>query len=298
VSEGSKSNIVKDRPEEERKHRIIGKRWVDKVILLNTLFDLVTSESDHFVTLEKKPYVSGFDPELVSTSLTPVHYRPLHQRIYWATKDLDGYKDGDDARAEIRIQRKLGTGRWEQTLKLSRQSDPQKCVGKTIVRQEYEREVNGFRIDLGLFPKEAEKAARAVFSDKPLKPVICIEGQGIPVLYHPDGRADILFEIKFDKGKGFSFDGEQCEVVEVEIELKENLDGAAAEEIEALLDKSDAALHKKSPDQLVPCIESKPAGLFSHLNNRCEEDPATFGRAFDALPDDRWVKQHSLSFGR
>ena len=116
--------------------------------------------------------------------------------------------------------------------------------------------------------------------------------------YHPDGRADILFEIKFDKGKGFSFDGEQCEVVEVEIELKENLDGAAADEIEALLDKSDAALLKKSPDQLVPCIESKPAGLFSHLNNRCEEDPATFGRAFDALPDDRWVKQHSLSFGR
>ena len=298
MSEGSKSNILRDRPEEERKHRIIGSRWVDKVILLNTLFDFVTSESDHFVTLEKTPYVSGFDSELVSTSLAPVHYRPLHQRFYWATKDLDGYKDGEDTRPEIRIQRKLGTGRWKQTLKLSRQSDPQKGVGKTIVRQEYEREVNGFRIDFRLFPNEAEQAARSVFGDKPLKPVICMQGQGIPILYHPCGRADILFEIKFDKGKGFSFDGEQCEVVEVEIELKENLDGAAVEEIEALLDESDAALYKNFPDQLAPCIESKPAALFSHLKTRRKENPNTFGEAFDALPDDRWVMQNSLSFGR
>ncbi|MDB3952774.1 hypothetical protein N9452_02700 [Alphaproteobacteria bacterium] len=291
MSKGSKSNIADDKPEEERKHRIIGNGWADKAILLDMLFDFVKSETDHFITLEKKPYVSGFDPELVLTSLVPVNYRPLHQRIYWATKDLDGYKGGDDKRAEIRIQRKLGSGYWEQSLKLSGRNDPQKGAGKTIVRQEYERDVDSFRIDLGLFPKKAEQAARSVFGDKPLKPLICLQGQGIPVLYHPDGRADILFEIKFDKGKGFSFDGEQCEVVEVEIELKENLGGAAAEEIEALLDKSDRALYKKSPNQLVPSIESKPARLFAHLNKWCEEDPDAFGHAFDALPDDRWVAQ-------
>jgi len=291
VLEASKSSISDDKPEEERKHRILGDRWADKAVLLDALFEFVKSEPDHFITLDTAPHVDGFDPELVSASLAPAHHRPLHQRIYWATKALDGYQNADDTKAEIRIQRKLGSGCWEQTLKLSGRNDPQKGAGKTMVRQEYERDVDSFSIDLDLFPKEAEQAARSVFGDKPLKPLICLQGQGIPVLYHPDGRADVLFEIKFDKGKGFSFDGEQCEIVEVEIELKENLGGVTADEIEALLDKSDAALYTKFPDMLALSTESKPARLFAHLNKWREENPNAFGQAFDALPGNKWAEQ-------
>jgi hypothetical protein len=285
----SPQELQEDKPEDERKHHVLGASWQEKASRLDEIFKFVAGEKSHFITLDELPHTEEFDPELAAAAIMPVNTRPLHRRIYWATRDLDGYTDGANAKAEIRTERKIGEGRWEQVLKLS--SGAQKS--KTMSRRECKRALDGFGINLDVLPSDAKDAAETVLGGKTLKPLICLQGQGIPILYHPDGRADVVFEIKFDKGKGLAFDGEQTDIVEVEIELKENTASVTSSEIEALLDTSDALLYSAFPEYLALSSESKPAPLFHHLNAWRKRDPAGFRMAFDALPGDRWAEMPS-----
>ncbi|MDA0656553.1 MAG: hypothetical protein O2912_09125 [Proteobacteria bacterium] len=297
----SPRELQKDKPEDERKHHVLGASWQEKAARLDEIFKFVAGEKAHFITLDGSPYAEDFDPELAAAARMPVNTRPLHRRIYWGTRDLDGYTDGAKAKAEIRTERKTGKGCWEQVLKLgggaqesktqeSKTQKPKTQKPKTMSRREYERALDGFGVNLDVLPNDAKKAAETVLGGKTLKPLICLQGQGIPILYHPDGRADVLFEIKFDKGKGFAFDGEQTDIVEVEIELKENSASVTSGEIEALLDTSDALLYSAFPDYLALSSESKPAPLFYHLAAWRGRDPAGFNNAFDALPGNRWAE--------
>lgn len=271
--------------EDERKHRVLGASWAEKARLVDSIAAFVAAENKHFATLDQPPYIDGFDPELAAASRLPINARPLHRRIYWANKSLDGYQSEDDAYAEARLERKIGEDSWSQTIKLAGKQGP----GKTLSRREYERDVAIFGIDLSLLPVDARRDAESILGSQPLKPVICLEGQGVPLLYHPDGRADVLFEIKFDKGKGFSFDGESAEIVEIEIELKESAPSAKKDDIEALFDLSDELLYRTFPDGLAHSTRSKPAPLFAHLREWRKRDRAAFEAAYDALSDDRWA---------
>lgn len=270
--------------EDERKHRVLAPCWADKAALLDAVAAFVAAEPEHFVTLDQPPHTDGFDAELAAAAHLPITTRPLHRRIYWATSALAGYQEDEDTTAEVRIERRAGEDKWCQTVKLgARRTDD-----KTLSRREIERDIDDFGIDLGLLPDDARRIANTILDGKPLKPVICLQGQGVPLLYYPDGRREVMFEIKFDKGKGFAFDGRCCDVVEIEIELKSRHPSVAAEEIESLFDKSDVLIYAAFPGRLERRTESKPAKLFRHLCDWQARDRATFEAAFEALPSDRW----------
>lgn len=277
--------IKEDKPEKERKHRVLGKSWVEKAEKLDRVFNFVAANKEHFVTLNQQPHSDGFDSELAAAAELPANPRPLRKRYYWSNRALDGYKEGDGkGRAEIRTEQKVGKGYWEQVLKIGGKS------GKTIERGEYKRALDGFGVNLDVYPEAIQKAARKIIQDEDLKPLVRLEGQSKPVLYHPDGRQDILFEIKFDKGKGFTFDGVQEDIVEVEIEVKEVGENVTEKEIEALLDKSEKLLYDNFAHDMEPIYEAKAMTLFRHLAAWRERDEEDFKKAFKSLPGDRWAE--------
>ena len=256
--------------EHERKHRVQGVCWADKAAIIDKIADFVADETTHFATLEAAPHSDGFDKELVAAARMPFNARPLHRRIYWAARDLAGYGNEDAATVEIRLEHQPAKGNWQQTVKLG----AHRPTEKTLSRREIESDVAGFAVDLDLLPEDARRDANVILGGQLLKPVICLQGQGVPILYHPDGHKDLLFEIKFDKGKGFSFDGESCDIVEIEIELKQQHASADLKEIERLFEKSDDMLYRAFPDQIKRSNESKPTELFRHLRKWRARDRA------------------------
>lgn len=277
--------VREDKPEEERKLRVLGKSWQDKAAKLDAIFHFVASQKAHFVTLDLQPHTDYFDAELVKASEYPAEFRPLRKRYYWGTLDLAGYKDSDPGKAELRTERKVGKGYWEQVLKLGGSTGKKK---KTLIRGEHKRAVDGFGVNLSIYPAKIKRDAKKILDDKELKPLARLEGQSKPVLYHPDGREDVIFEIKFDKCKGFAFDGYEEDVVEVEIEAKEIPDKMTEQELEALFDKSENVLYQAFTGDLEPIYEAKPSGLFRHLVEWRSRDKKGFEKAFQSLPGDKW----------
>ena len=276
--------VREDKPEEERKLGVVGKSWQEKAKKLDKIFNFVAAHTSHFVTLNDNSYVQSFDEELAKNSNLPLHVRPLRRRYYWGNSDLDGYKKGDKGKAEVRTEKKVGKGYWEMTLKLG----SNKKSKKTLKRGEFKRALDGFGVNLDVFKKAISIAAWKILGDKPLKPLAIIEGQSIPVLYHPDGRTDVIFEIKFDKGKGKTFDGHEEDVIEVEIEVKEKPKEMSECEVEALLDKSEAILFGDFEDDLERIYDAKPSRLFNHLVQWRGRDKKGFKEAFKSLPGDSW----------
>ncbi len=273
-----------DKPEEERKHRVLGKTWGEKAAKLDEIFNFVASQKKHFVTLDMAPHTDSFDEELAKASEFPANPRPLRLRYYWGNMALDGYKKGDKGKAEIRTERKVGKGYWEQVLKLGGNCGKK----KTLKRGEYKRALDGFGTNLDVYTNAVKRSAKYILGDSERKPLARVEGQSKPVLYHPDGRTDIIFEIKFDKCKGFTFDGHEEDVVEVEIEVKEAPEDMSEEEIDALLEKSEEVLYKEFGDDLEQVYEAKPSALFRHLVEWRERDKKGFEKAFKSLPGDCW----------
>lgn len=275
-----------DKPEEERKHRVLGNSWQDKAAKLDKVFNFVASQKDHFVTLDSKPHTDQFDSELADHAEFPFHPRPLRKRYYWGTIDLNGYKDGDLGKAEVRTEKKIGKGYWEQVLKLGGSTGKKK---KTLKRGEYKRALDGFGTNLSVYQSSVSRSAELILGNKELKPLVRLEGQSKPLLYHPDGREDVIFEIKFDKCKGFAFDGYEEDVIEVEVEVKEFPDSMKSDDIEALLDRSEEILYEVFADDLEPVYEAKPSALFRHLAEWRERDKKEFKEAFKSLPGHKWA---------
>lgn len=274
--------IKEDKPEIERKYSVIGDCLADRAHVLKKIFDSVVAKNDHFVTLDRAPHTKDFPAELVDLPPDfPCTVSYLRTRLYWLNDELAGYKPGDKGRAEIRTEEKPEKGYWQQTLKLGGNGE------KTLTRGEFKRPLDDFGTNLDVYKPKQRKAAYAILGHKERKPLVRIDSQSTALLYHPDGRPDVLFEIKFDKGIGRTFNGYVRDIVEVEIEVKkaENL---SPKDIERLLDRTETALYEKFNDDLEPIKDSKPAALFRYLVNYRERSKAGFERDFKALSGNKW----------
>ncbi len=274
--------VKDDGEEDERKYRVLGKTWDQKVKTLRSVFSFVVLEGKFFATLDKAPHTASFDTCLVASAQVPIHIKPIGCRYYWATACLAGYKAKDKTRAEVRTEEKIGKRRWEQVVKLGGDGS------KTLKRGEYERHLDDFGVNIGVYSPEIRRAIRGVVGQKTLYPLAHIDVQSIPVLFHPDGRKDVLFEIKFDCGKGKTFDGFTTDIVEIEIEVKNFPKDMPDSKIEALLDLAEKMLFRDYGDNLEPIFESKPAVLFRHLVSWRDRNETEFTAAFRSLRGDKW----------
>jgi hypothetical protein len=276
-----------DKPEDERKYRIRGRSFEARVEKLRVVFEHVARCNGHFRTLDKAPYTDQFDPILSSCSRFPHEVTALRKRFYWAGRNLKGYLPADTVKAEVRTERKIGKGLYQQVLKIGQPS------GRTLSRGEYKRLLDGFGTNLSIYPDKIQKAARDILGDDPLKPVIVIESNSTKVLFHPDGNEDLLLEIKFDKGRGRTFDGFTHDIVEIEIEVKER-GSMTDKQIEKALDRTEAVLMKYFADSLEPIHHSKVAEMVQHLHGALLRDKKNFHKAFDKLSGDEWVVSKPL----
>lgn len=268
-----------DKAEEvERKYRVQGAGWDQRVAILREIFDFVAAEQKHFVTLDHATHTEGYDERLVAAARVPMHTKPLRTRYYWATMDLDGYKPGDEGKAEIRTEKKIGKPYYEQVVKLGGSGS------KTLKRGEHKSDVDAPGVNLAVYPAVIRRAADGVTQGKRFYPLIRIQSQSEPVLYHPQGKADTLFEIKFDVGVGKAFDGFEEDIIEVEIEVKEAPKAMSEKDVEKLLDQSERILMRRFADRLEPIFEAKAAALFRHLVGWRERDEKDFERAAKATP--------------
>ena len=69
--------------------------------------------------IRDRPYASNLSKQLVSTAHSPSNIKPLHQRLYWATKMLSGYQLSDQPLVELRTERMLNDACWEQVVKFA-----------------------------------------------------------------------------------------------------------------------------------------------------------------------------------
>lgn len=276
--------VHEDKPENERKYRVKGASFEARVEKLSRIFNHIAACRRHFRTLDLAPHTDQFDTALSACSRFPHEVTPLRQRFYWAGENLKGYRPDDKIKAEVRTERKIGKGVWQQVLKIGRES-----MG-TLSRGEYKRLLDGFGTNLGIYPDKIKKPAQKILGDGPLKPVLVIESKSTKVLFHPDGNPDVLLEIKFDKGRGRTFDGFRHDIVEIEVEVKEGGD-LSAKQIEKILDRTEQVLLKHFADDLEPIHHSKVFEMVQHLHGWWLRDKKGFHKAFDALPGDRWGEQ-------
>ena len=146
----------RDKPERERKLRVSAGNWAEKAHSLHQIFKFVLEDYTHFITLDLPPYASNFSKQLVSTAHSPSNIKPLHQRLYWATKMLSGYQLGDQSLLELRTERMLNDACWEQVVKFA-------IVGaeeRTLSRREISNYLDGFGINLSVLPKDAYALAK------------------------------------------------------------------------------------------------------------------------------------------
>jgi hypothetical protein len=117
-----------------------------------------------------------------------------------------------------------------------------------------------------------------------------LEGQSSPILYYPKGSDDVLFEIKFDRTSGRTFDGHTERQAEIEIEIKKHPASMTMPRLEELLDRTENALISHFADSIQPIYESKVSGLFRHLAGWRARNPQEFSRVFKDLPGNRWTE--------
>ena len=271
-----------DSSEIERKYSVRGKDWYQRIHQLNQIFEFVAQDKKYFCTLDQLVHTSVFDPDLIAVSQRPVEIKPLRERFYWANRKLSGYCPGDKEKVELRTEKKIGKGYWEQVLKLGR------LVNKTLRRGEHKRRLDGKGTNLEVFTDTVSKAAFKVLGRHAiLKPLVRLQGQSAKLLYHPKGRKDVLFEIKFDLIKGQTFDGRKQDIVEVEIEVKED-GGLSDKRLDKLLDETEEVLFAKFKGQLEPVYDSKVEKLFAHLVKLRTQDKEKFKKQFEELSYDIW----------
>ena len=276
----------RDKPELERKHKVLGNGWAEKAHLIHRIFKFVLEDHTHFITLDLPPFASNFSKNLVSTAYSPSNIKPLHQRLYWATKMLSGYQLSDQSTVELRTERILNDACWEQVVKFANSGADR----KTLSRREISNYLDGFGINLSVLPEDAYELAKKILGDTVLKPVACLQGQSIPVLYYPNGRNEIVFEIKFDLGMGHSFDGYKIDIVEIEIELKDLDQKIELEHVEELFDTSENILKTAFLGALERTTVSKPTPLFRHMRKWQSCDIVSFESAYEALSDSQWTE--------
>ncbi len=276
----------RDKPERERKHRVLASSWTEKALLLNQIFKFVLEDNTHFITLDLPPYASDFSEQLVSTAHSPSNIKPLHQRLYWATKMLSGYQLSDQSVVELRTEFIPNDACWEQVVKFAIAD----ADSKTLSRREISNFLDGFGINLSVLPEDAYRLAEKILGDTVLKPVACLQGQSIPVLYYPNGRNEIVFEIKFDLGMGQSFDGCKIDIIEIEIELKNFDQKISLAHIEELFDASENIIRTSFPEALDRTAVSKPTPLFRHMRAWQSRDIDSFEAAYEALSETRWTE--------
>ena len=275
----------KDKPERERKHRVLANSWTEKARLLNQIFKFVMDDNTHFVTLDLPPYASNFSEQLLSAARFPSNIKPLHQRLYWTTKTLSGYQSSNQPLVELRTERIINDSCWEQVVKFALAG----TEGKTLSRREISTYLDGFGVNLSVLPEDACKLAKEILGDTALKAVACLQGQSIPVLYYPNGQNEIVFEIKFDLGIGHCFDGYKIDVIEIEVELKDYNQKLDLEHVEKLFDASEYVLETAFPGALDRTSVSKPTPLFQHMSDWRSRDVESFEAAYEALSDRQWV---------
>ena len=276
----------RDKPELERKHKVLGNGWAEKAHLIHRILKFVLEDHTHFITLDLPPFASNFSKNLVSTAYSPSNIKPLHQRLYWATKMLSGYQLSDQSTVELRTERILNDSCWEQVVKFANSGADR----KTLSRREISNYLDGFGINLSVLPEDAYELAKKILGDTVLKPVACLQGQSIPVLYYPNGRNEIVFEIKFDLGMGHSFDGYKIDIVEIEIELKDLDQKIELEHVEELFDTSENILKTAFLGALERTTVSKPTPLFRHMRKWQSCDIGSFESAYEALSDSQWTE--------
>lgn len=274
--------FLEDVSEDERKYKVRGCDFATRVAKLNEIFAFVAGDKNHFVTLESELHTNGYDAELVALSQSPNETKALRRRLYWGVSSLIGYKPRDKDKIELRTEQKIGKLYWEQVLKLGGNGS------KTLKRKEHKRHLDGFGVNLLVYPKDVFEKAHEIVGDAEFKPLVKLEGQSRPLLYHPDGRADIVLEIKFDMGKSTTFDGYKEDLVEVEIEIKEHPDTMSEDDLEDLLNKTESVLFANFADDLENVYESKVSPSFRHLVGLRSRDKAGFDKMFKDLPVNWW----------
>ncbi len=274
-----------DGSEDERKYEVLGINWLERVTRLHKIFAHVVNCNSHFVTLNAAPHTEGYDPELLSTAKPPIETLALRTRFYMAGKKLKGYRPSDKKKGELRIEEKTGKAAWQQVLKLGGDGS------RTLKRGEHKRLLDGAGYNFNVYSKDIAAQAEDVLGKRLLKRLVRLQGQSEKILYHPEGRQDVLFEIKFDQVKGLTFDGQKKkDLIEIEIEVKERGSNVSDDEIETMLNKSEDELMKNFADDIRPIYHSKVSELFQHLYGWMLQDPQGFGRAFDALPARKWAE--------
>lgn len=276
----------RDKPERERKLRVLADSWAQKAHSLHQIFKFVLEDHTHFITLDLPPYASNFSKQLVSTAHSPSNIKPLHKRLYWATKKLSGYQLSDQCLMELRTERTLTDACWEQVVKFAITG----VKGRTLSRREISNYLDGFGINLSVLPEDAYELAKKIIGNTIPKPVACLQGQSIPILYYPNGQNEVVFEIKFDLGMGRSFDGYKIDIVEVEIELKDSDQSITFEHVEGLFDTSESILKTTFPGVLEQTTVSKPTPLFRHMREWQSCDIEAFEAAYEALSDSQWTE--------
>ena len=276
----------RDKPERERKLKVLANSWAEKAHLLKQIFKFVLEDYTHFITLDLPPYASNFSKQLVSTAHSPSNIKPLHQRLYWATKMLSGYQLTDQYLVELRTERMLNDACWEQVVKFATAD----AEGWTLSRREISNYLDGFGINLSVLPEDAYELAKKIIGNAIPKPVACLQGQSIPILYYPNGQNEIVFEIKFDLGIGHSFDGYKIDIVEIEVELKGSNQRVNLKHIEGMFDTSEDILITAFPGVLERTTVSKPAPLFRHMREWQSCDIESFEAAYEALSDSQWTE--------
>lgn len=288
----AKLNIISDsdKPELERKYRILGDNFEKRVHVLNEIYRFVLEDPDHFTTLDLPPHALMFDELLLSSAQRPTTIKPLHHRLYWSTETLSGYQTNGQAAAEFRTERILGKNCWEQVVKIS------EFIGKakTLQRREISYLLDNFGINISILPENVKKPIKKILGNATLKPVACLQGQGMPVLYHPNGCPEIVCEIKFDLGIGHSFDGFKIDITEIEVEVKEFAPEVDQKEIEVIFDNAEEFLNNAFPGSIVSTTVSKPAPLFRHLQDWKAKDLNAFRAAYKALPLNYWAAPGAL----
>ena len=268
--------VQSGKAEEERKYRVNGESWDDRVALLRQIFKFVAADKRHFATFDAAPHTEGYDARLLAVAKKPKHTKALRERFYWDTTALDGRGPANEGLVEIRTENKLGKHFWEQVVKLGGSGT------KTLKRDELPCSLDGPGVNMNVYEEPVRKAVHKVIGDKTLYPMLRIQSQSEPVLYHPDGRADVTFEIKFDVGVCTAFDGYEEDIVEIEIEVKDAPKSMSVKEIEELFDKSELKLFSKYADDLSLIFESKAAACFQHLVGWRERDKKEFKDAVKA----------------
>lgn len=167
--------------------------------------------------------ISQFKP------VPPSRARELLTRYYYDTRNLALHNNA----VELRIEAKGGL--FKQVIKVGNGADMDQPMMR---RGEYPGMLRKPKARTTLIDKKAEGheetvkfLKKTVKGQGSIKPVNAIEGQRRRRSYHPDGDRDITIEFAADLGTGINIRGFIWQVMQIELEIKENRSSATNAEI-------------------------------------------------------------------